>query len=77
MPSAGNFGGEMNEKCLWKKVYDGRECGSEMADTVYTVGCNRNDDAPHWFDSGGVNCNHFKFCPYCGREIEVKDEMDR
>ncbi|MCP5019605.1 MAG: hypothetical protein GY938_30630 [Ketobacter sp.] len=27
------------------------------------------------FGNGGPKENHFKFCPYCGQEIEVVEEV--
>lgn len=56
----GNFGVDMNEKCEW--VFDKQE-------GYWSNGCMN-------FVSGeDINpyTSGFKFCPYCGKEIEVKE----
>ena len=53
----------MNKKCTWVFGHNEWhvECGHRFPFDL-RFGPNRRD---------------FKFCPYCGEEIEVKDEMDR
>lgn len=54
----------MNAKkfCVWEynDIYD-----------FYETPCN---DSGYAFTVGTVKENKFKFCPYCGRKIKVKNE---
>jgi DNA-directed RNA polymerase subunit RPC12/RpoP len=51
----------MNEKCQWKldeaHGYYDTSCGEAF--------CFNNEDGPEK--------NKYRFCPYCGKEIEVKE----
>jgi hypothetical protein len=46
-----------NEKCVWAWFDNGAR---------YETECGHGAD--HYSE-----CEYFKYCPYCGREIEVKD----
>jgi len=53
----------MPEKCQWnRKVEDERS-------DVYTTSC----DHEFMFYDGTFEENGYKFCPYCGKEIELVD----
>ena len=54
MPSAGNFGGEMNEKCQWKRD----EWHGYFDTSCKQAFCFENEYGPRK--------NKFRFCPYCG-----------
>ena len=53
-----------NDKCAW--TYE-----EEAFDTnLYDTSCGQKQE----FMSGSVDDNQYKYCPYCGREIEeVRD----
>jgi len=50
------------KKCTWKKVSD------DDGIPVYAISCNTES---HYFDEFDRE-EAFKFCPYCGGEIEIK-----
>lgn len=45
-------------KCLWK---------FDDLDGIYESACGKN----FFFETGTVEENGFKFCPFCGRELET------
>jgi len=47
-------------KCQWRQSKDRDEDG------IYSTSCG----GMFYFDNGSLSDNEFKFCPYCGREIE-------
>jgi hypothetical protein len=51
--------------CEWKTY-----CGWEKGDFVkeyYDTDCGHS----HFFETGGVKYNEYKYCQYCGRKIKV------
>jgi rRNA maturation endonuclease Nob1 len=50
-------------KCLWLFVEDSY---------YYDTGCGR----AFQFETDGPKKNGFKFCPYCGRELETDHENE-
>ena len=54
-------------KCVWKKT---RMAGE---DTYYEMTCGPDGWRDHWFDMADLESRGFKFCPYCGKEIKVKE----
>lgn len=49
---------ETGMKCKWEIV---RDCF-----WLYSTGCNNKMDFQH----GNIKDNNFKYCPFCGKEIE-------
>ncbi len=43
------------------------------SDGFYNTKCGQG----FFFDTGNVKENSFCYCPYCGKEIEVKDDKER
>lgn len=57
---------KQKETCRWKLTTDWYD-----DEIVYETSCN----SYHWFDEGNTKFNRFKYCPYCGKEIdEIKSE---
>lgn len=50
----------MSDKCVWKE----NETYFDEGD--YTTGCGQ----PHFFSEGEIKENGYKYCPYCGKQIE-------
>lgn len=53
------------ETCKWKLSTDWYD-----DEIVYEASC----DNSHWFEDGNTRFNRFKWCPYCGKEIEEVKE---
>lgn len=51
----------MKDTCEWE--YD-----EDYDDNVWNTEC----DNQHYFEEGGIKENSYKFCPYCGKKIEIK-----
>lgn len=58
----------MSEKCVWKKSDEWAEYG-----TRYEMKHGKSEVHEHWFDLCDFESSGFKFCPYCGKEIEVNE----
>ena len=56
----------MSDKCVWKPASG---IGA-LIDDYWDTNCGE----AFYFDTGGIEENGFNFCPYCGKEIEVRDE---
>lgn len=52
----------MSDTCKWIYNY-------MIEDGVYETSCSHS----FFFDSGDVKENNFKFCPFCGKEIEAEE----
>ena len=64
---------QMNtEKCEWVRgSVERNEDGTDLR--LYTVKCNKKHHSFEQHDSNIEAC-FYKYCPYCGKIIEVKDE---
>lgn len=60
----------MSDKCDWKLVYVLQSVFIDRdAEYTYKTGC-----IDKLRCEGNVELNNYKFCPYCGQEIEVKND---
>lgn len=50
--------------CLWSWNDDG----------FWQAACDPTGSGAFYFDSGGPSDNHFKFCPFCGKSLEINTE---
>ena len=52
-------------KCIW--TY----CDNQDYD-YYETSC----DEAHYFTCGDIKANDFRYCPYCGKEIESEEHNE-